>query len=439
MHHHRSAVIIAVGDELVIGQQLDTNSRWLSARLAELGVATARHITVADRESDIAEAIATSVEIADIVLVTGGLGPTKDDLTRAALAQVLSAELIIDQTALQEINAFYAKLNREPPETAVVQAQRPANASSLQNAHGTAPGLHATLAYDGVPAGSCEIYCFPGPPRELAPMFEKFVADPLLASGQTPPIAQRIIRTFGLGESAVAERLGDLMDRDQRVLVGTTASGGIVSIRVRVEAGQTGSIVESEQLVEDTCDQIYQLMGPLIFGENDDTLADSVVRLLRERKETVAVAESCTGGLLGAAITSVPGASTVFDAGFITYSNAAKGATLEVSPVTLQRYGAVSSICAQEMVAGALEATGATHAIAVTGIAGPAGGTPEKPVGTVWVAVDADSYEIDARRFQFRGHREEIRNHAVNAGLGLLRLHLTGNVNEPLLWEAERN
>lgn len=432
------AVVIAVGDEIVLGQQIDTNSAHISSRLAEMGVTTARHVTVPDDQDAIARAIADAIDEADLIIVTGGLGPTKDDLTRAALADVLGCPLVQDDRATDDISTYFKAMDRTPPESVFVQALRPATARMLANNHGTAPGLHARIAYDGIPAGSADVFCFPGPPRELNPMFETYVAATLLERATIPSIAQRVIRTFGLGESAVADRLGDLMTRTNDVLVGTTASQGIVSIRIRSQSQTPMTTREAEQSVEDTAAKVYGLLSPVIYGENDDTLAHAVVKLLRDRGETLTIAESCTGGLVGAAITSVSGASSVFDASLVTYSNAAKGAVLDVSEATLERYGAVSGVCAQEMVAGALEISGATHAIAITGIAGPTGGTPDKPVGTVWIAVDADSYEIDARRFLFKGHREEIRAHAVNAALGLLRLHLTGNDRETLLWQAER-
>jgi nicotinamide-nucleotide amidase len=411
-----AAAILSVGDELTLGQTLDTNARWIARELTSLGVRVVEHVTVADDRAEQSSSIARLAARTQILVVTGGLGPTADDLTRFALTDVLRDRLIEDAPALATLEAWYAGRGRPMPEPNRVQALRPASAIMLDNPHGTAPGLLASI-------GPCRVVCLPGPPREMQPMFAQVVPT-LIPHAST--IATRVLSTFGLGESRIAELLGDLMDRSRNPLVGTTASGGLVSIRLRGMGLSPAALDHTEALVR-------EILGPIVFAR-DATLAQHVTTRLLERNETLATVESCTGGLVGAAITENAGASQVFVGGLLTYSNALKIALAGVEPEVLDRDGAVSEACAVAMARGGRQRLATTHALAVTGIAGPDGGRDDKPVGTVWIALDSVDAPTLARRFRFPGDRASVRLWSVVSALGMLRLRLD-NVQTPMLFE----
>lgn len=430
---HARAVILSIGDELVLGQSLDTNSRWLSERLVAAGVQPLRHVTVADDVAAIAEELTRAAAEADLVVATGGLGPTMDDLTRAALAQAMDRPLEEDAEALAQIRAWYDGRGRRMPETNRVQALRPAGALCLANENGTAPGLRGAL-------GEADVFCLPGPPREMRPMFERFVA-PALRAGRS--VRTRLLRSFGLGESRVAEVLGDLMDRKRNPLVGTTASAGVVTVRMRWEGPAGGPAREGEERLLETERLVRELLAPAVFtppgGSGERELSEVVLDLLQLRSERLAVVESCTGGLLGAMITEVAGISAVFTGGWITYTNAMKAGHVGVPETFFPEVregapGAVSSEVAQAMALGALQRArheigappGADHALAITGIAGPDGGSESKPVGTVWICRASRDGTMDCRRFLFAGGRESVRQWSAVTALGMLRLKLVG-------------
>ncbi len=440
---HTACVIISIGDELTLGQSLDTNSRWLSARLLECGIVTARRVTVPDDAGAIERAMREAAADAGLVISTGGLGPTEDDLTRVALAAAMGDELVEDAEALRAIGGWYAARGSRMPATNRVQAMRPRGAACLPNPHGTAPGLRARL-------GGADVFCLPGPPREMGPMFESCVA-PALRPPAGRVVRTRALPTFGYGESRVAELLGDLMRRGRNPLVGTTASAGVVTVRLRYEGGASGA----EDALAATERAVRAALGAAVLtpeGEaRERTLAGVVLDLLKERGETLAVAESCTGGLLGAILTEVPGSSAVFAGGWITYTNAMKHAELGVpdrfvpDAADARAPGAVSEETARAMALGCRErarfalrgAAGVDHALAITGVAGPEGGTGAKPVGTVWVCRASRDGTVDARRFLFRGGRDAVRTWSAMSALGMLRLKLLG-VEMELLGEVER-
>ncbi|MEO0513256.1 MAG: competence/damage-inducible protein A [Planctomycetota bacterium] len=429
MNAKRSATVLSVGDELVIGQTVDTNSAWISSSLRDLGVRVLRHETVDDDESRIADAIRRGVDTGDLIVITGGLGPTADDLTRQALAGVLGAPLVVDELALATLEKRYADADREMPAANRVQALRPDPATMLDNPHGTAPGLHARIAYDGIPAGSADVFCLPGPPREMKPMFDAFVRP---AAGPGAGVATRVLRTFGMGESDMAEKLADLMRRDRVPLVGTTASGGVVSVRIRCEG-----VADADTLLDADEREVRSRLGDYVFATGDSTLPEAVAAELAARGQTVTAAESCTGGLVTAMLTDVPGVSRIFRGGVVVYSNERKAADLGVEPGVFESDGAVSAACVRAMARGVCERFGADYALAVSGVAGPTGGTPEKPVGTVWIACGTPD-GVDARRFHFPGERVDIRQRAATAALGLLRLRVIGETGLDLLWQRER-
>lgn len=425
-HERQSAAVLSIGDEITFGQTLDTNAQWIAARLTALGAPVARHVTVADDAAAIRDEILRLAESASIIISTGGLGPTADDLTRQALADAMGDQLIEDAELIEQISAHFAQLGRTLVESNRSQALRPSRADGIVNSAGAAPGLHAALTgADG--ETSARIWCLPGPPSEMRPMFEQAVAPALPANGA---IAVRLLRVFGLGESTIAERLGDLMDRRRRPLVGTTASAGVVTVRIRSEdPSAQDALEETERLVR-------AALGDYIFGEGDATLPEAAVHALIERNETLTVVESCTGGLLGSLITEIPGASSAFLGGWITYANAMKSGEVSVPPAMLLQHGAVSEPVARAMAEGALASSSeglADHALAITGVAGPGGGSEHKPVGTVFIArasrrerAGVAGFETSVERFQFPGDRAGVRIRSALTALAILRNHLIG-------------
>lgn len=443
---HASAAIVSQGDELTLGQKLDTNSQFLARQLLDLGITPVEHVTLPDDQPAIAAAFTRLSRSVDLIICTGGLGPTADDLTRFALAEATADQLVPDDIALAQIEAFFLARGRQMNRLNRVQAQRPSRGLMLDNPHGTAPGIFSTLVAS---SRACDIFCLPGPPREMIPMFEHHVA-PRLRPPPGRTVRTRVLHTVGLGESDVAALLktapsGDLMDRARNPLVGTTASGGIVSCRLRYEGPLLGP--DADARLDDVEHQVRGLIGSHVFGTGDDRLAEVAVRHLRARRQTVAVAESCTGGLLAGAITEIPGASAVFAGGWITYSNALKQQELNVpeqlfkSDRSPAAPGAVSAPVAHAMAVGGLARARADYCLAVTGIAGPDGGTPDKPVGTVYIALAArtsgPSPLVDVRRFSMAGERAAVRAWSVTAALAILWLHLAERPSLKLLRQSD--
>lgn len=424
-HPHARAAILSCGDELALGETLDTNSQYLARQLADLGIETVEHVTVGDDLHATAEAFTRLSTRADLVIATGGLGPTADDLTRQALARAMNDELVEDPFALEEIRAWFTGRGRVFSEMNRVQALRPSRGRCLPNPHGTAPGLAARL-------GNADMYCLPGPPREMKPMFESRVV-PELAPPAGARVRTRIIGTVGLGESQVAQSLGELMQRDRLerglVQVGTTASGGIVACRARVRGG--------EDQLDEAAAIIRTRLGAAVFAEAHHDLPRAIVARLSSRGETVATAESCTGGVLAGAITAIPGSSACFHAGWTCYSNAIKSAQLGVPEALFASVGAVSREVAGAMARGALERAGGHWALSVTGIAGPEGGTEHKPVGTVYIGLASRAGSLDVRRFAMIGSRGDVRAWSVTAALAMLHLHTAGAPEMRLLRQTE--
>jgi nicotinamide-nucleotide amidase len=433
MNAHERAAVLSAGDELTLGQALDTNSRWISDQLLSRGIITVEHITVPDDLAAIGQTLTRLMNAVPLVICTGGLGPTQDDLTRQALAEALAEPLLEDEQAVQQIEAFFAARGRPMPSINRIQALRPRSAGVLPNPLGTAPGLHAR-------AGRCDIFCLPGPPREMQPMFATSVLPRLrLPSGRA--LATRTLHAQGLSESEIAMRLGELMGRAGRVLVGTTASGAIVSCRLRCQ-GSAEELAgrEPQQLVDDAAAEVQRRLDPYIFAEGEQSLPAAVRELLIQRSHTLAVVESCTGGMLGSMLTEVPGSSAAFVGGWITYSNQSKqrDAGVPAAIFATGGPGAVSRQCAQAMALGGLQRASAHQCLAITGIAGPEGGTSDKPVGTVWIALASQGPQqptVQARRFLFVPDRANIRDWACKTALGMLRLSLLGRADLPLLAE----
>lgn len=408
------AVIISIGDELVLGQTVDANSAWLSAKLAESGVMTLYHKTVADDQQACKEAFLEAADKAGLVLVTGGLGPTDDDLTRQALAAAMGCALVVDEASLSNVRSFFKKLGRNMPEKNAIQAMRPAGAEMIDNTCGTAPGLRARL-------GSALFYVMPGVPHEMRAMFDNAIA-PRLAEVSGRVILTSRMDTFGQGESLVAELLDGLMDRDRNPLVGTTAADGIVSVRVRSEGA---SHAEAASLLENVSGEIRNRLGDIIFSEEGVSFQESVGNLIARAGVSVATAESCTGGLIGKMLTDMPGASAFYKGGWIVYSNELKEKLLDIEASLIREHGAVSERVAIRLAENALEKSGATFAVSTTGIAGPTGGTDAKPVGTVWIGLADRMNGASAVRHVFPGNRESVRARAARTALDILRLSVT--------------
>lgn len=417
------AAILSVGDELVLGTTLDTNSRTVSLALRDIGFDVVEHRTVADDRVAIADALRALAARGQVVVSTGGLGPTDDDLTRDALNDLVDggAPQVEDPVARADLEAWFAGKGRAMAAINLRQSLRPRSARIVRNPGGTAPGLEASV-------GSCRVFCLPGPPREMIPMLEASVLPTIRPSG-APAIAKRTIGTFGIGESALAEMLGARMTRGREPAVGTTASGSVVSVQV-VARGDDASARAATEAAE-----CRVAVHPYDFGEEDDTLASALLAECRARGRTLAVAESCTGGLVGGMLTAVSGSSDVFAGGWITYSNDMKSRELGVDPALLAKVGAVSAEVALAMAAGACAACGADLSVAITGIAGPGGAVQGKPVGTVWIAVhDAASARGRARRFEFPGPRDIVRDRAAKTALQLARWTLRGE-DAAIIWE----
>ena len=410
------AQILAIGTELAIGQAVDTNSAWLAQQLAAAGVHTARHVTVADDLADITGAIREAAATAELVLISGGLGPTADDLTRDALAAALGVELVFNPTSYEQIEAYFAERKRAMHEKNRVQAMIPDGATPIEIPRGTAPGIRATL-------GRAAIFVMPGVPSEMKAMFARDVLPAIGAMGGAGEvIVQRILRTFGMAESELGAKIVDLMKRGRNPAVGTSAADLIISVRINAH-GRTAD--EAAALAERDVAAVRERIGTYVFGEGEDELQTAVARLLIEQGRTVSTAESCTGGLVAKRLTDVSGSSAYFMQSFVTYSNEAKSRLLEIPPELIASHGAVSEPVARAMAENCRRLSDTDYALSVTGIAGPTGGTPDKPVGLVFVALaTAGRTVVRELRLGETITRAEVRDRSAKAAVNLLRLEL---------------
>ena len=392
--------IVNTGSELMLGRVLNTHQQWLCRRLADLGHVVTRQVAVADTGGEIQNAVRESLGRADLVITTGGLGPTSDDLTRELIAELLGRKLVKNPAVLAHIEKFFTQRGRPRPAKTDVETFVPEGAEVFLNSTGTAPGLAMRAAEDGEwrmengnklrppssilhPPSSRWLVMLPGPPRELRPMFDASVVPLLKREFAGEIFICRTLLTTGIGESRVQEFVeADLQPLVVRGLeVGYCARPGAVD--VRLTAGGEGA----EKLVGEGEAVVQRILSENIFGFDDEEIEQVVVKLLAQKKKTLALAESCTGGLVASRITDVPGASEIFLGGVVSYANSAKERFLGVRAETLRQHGAVSEAVAREMALGAREKFGSDFAVAVTGIAGPGGGTAEKPVGTVFIAL----------------------------------------------------
>ena len=378
--------LINTGSELLLGRVLNTHQQWLCRRLADLGHVVARQVAVPDTAQDIQQSVREALARTDLVIVTGGLGPTSDDITREKIAELLGKKLRHDEAVFSHIKSFFTARNRPMPANNDVQAMVPEGAVVLPNPNGTAPGLAMEVKpnafrMEGKPSW---LVMLPGPPRELRPMFDAAVV-PILRR-EFPleaPFVCRTLRTGGIGESALQEKIQSPLATlvADGLEVGYCARIGQVDVRLTAHGINAEKIVRAGEAI------VQQILGENIYGFDDEEIEQVIVRLLTDQKKTLALAESCTGGNIANRVTNVPGASAVFLGGVVSYANDAKEKFLGVRAETLKQNGAVSEAVASEMAEGAREKFGADFALAVTGIAGPTGGTPEKPVGTVFIAL----------------------------------------------------
>jgi nicotinamide-nucleotide amidase len=410
------AAILSIGDELTLGTSVDTNTAWLSRTLVGRAVRAIEHRTVEDHRDAICTTIRELTGQYDLLIVTGGLGPTDDDLTRFGLGDVIDPgeDLVLDEDTLEQVARWFRRRPGGMPESNRVQAMRPVSARFLPNRRGTAPGLAAE--HDG-----CLIFALPGPPHEMKAMFEAAVEPALPDSGGNALVVRRV-HSCGLGESQAAERLGDLTTRGRVPEVGTTAGSGVVTAHVRA----WGPRDDVEPKVAAVAAEIASAWNPYVFGEEDVTLPAAVGSLLIERGLTLATAESCTGGWLGQMLVDVPDASRYYAGGWVTYSDELKRSCLGVPAAMIEEHGAVSGPVARAMADGAIAAAGTDLAVAITGLAGPSGGTEEKPVGTVYIAVAGGDGPTVPRRFRLPGDRTLVRRRSCLAALQMIRFAVLG-------------
>lgn len=408
----RSVELVTIGTELVAGFTVNTNASWLCAELARLGVPVRAYSTVADDLELAVDELTRAAERADLVVVTGGLGPTRDDITRDVLARAAGVELVLDEKLLADLNEFFRKrLGREMSGNNRQQAFLPEGALALSNPVGTAPGIACII-------GAARVFAFPGVPRELRAMFGHVRA--FLSGLPKPPgvIAVRQICCFGTGESDIGTRVADLMDPDDNPVTALTVADGIITVRLTAQAETHEA---AEKLLNAHQTEVCARLGELVFTCDGLSLQEAVARALIENELTIAVAESCTGGGVAHALTDVPGISAALIEAVVAYSNASKVRRLGVSEEMIERHGAVSAEVAAAMAEGIREPTDADVGLGITGIAGPTGGTSEKPIGLVYIAV-ADSRGTEVKKLQLHGNRSMVRTRAVMWALNMVRL-----------------
>ncbi|MBM7867186.1 competence/damage-inducible protein A [Heliobacterium gestii] len=416
-----SAEIVSTGTELLLGQSLNTNAQYLAERLAGLGVYCFYQTTVGDNPVRIRSVIEKALERADLVITTGGLGPTMDDLTKEVVAEIFGLPMETDPEVLGRIEAFFQRRGRLMPENNTKQALIPAGARIIPNHLGTAPGII-------VEGEGKTVILLPGPPFEMKPMFEETVAPYLAERTKVSPgvLHSKTLKVVGPGESVVEDRLRDLLQASNPTIA-LLAKTAEVHVRLTARAP---SVQEAEAMIAGEEAEIRRRLHPFVYGADEETLASVAGRLLSEQKRTLAAAESCTGGYISHLLTNVAGSSAYFLLGITSYSNEAKAQVLGVDEAILQRHGAVSPETALAMACGARRLSGADVALAVTGIAGPGGGSEEKPVGLVYMALAADDRE-EVEKLQFFGDRVTIKEKTAFTVLNRLRLYLTGDKGNP--------
>jgi nicotinamide-nucleotide amidase len=410
--------LISVGTELLLGNIVNTNANYLSQKCAQLGFSLYYQISVGDNEGRVCESINTALNRSDILILTGGLGPTQDDMTKEAVAKVLHRELIMDEASRQHI-ASYFRFRYQKEVSAVItnnnwkQALKIDGSIVVENNNGTAPGYI-------VETEGKTIILLPGPPNEMVPMFEEFIY-PYLEKKQNKVFVSSMVKICGIGESKAETDILDLIESQTNPTIAPYAKNGEVHFRVTASADNREDAIK---LIKPVVDELYRRFGDNIYStKEEETLEDVVVKLVLDRGYTIATAESCTGGMLTGRLVNVAGVSNILKEGFITYSNDAKMKYLGVREATLDSEGAVSHSTVKEMAWGAAMAAKADVALAITGIAGPDGGTEDKPVGLVYIACLVKD-QLTVKELRLKGNRMKIRDQSVIAALDLLRRQL---------------
>lgn len=408
------ADIITIGDEILYGQIVDTNSQWMSQELDQLGIRVRRKISVSDQSGEIEDVIRSSAEKVNIILITGGLGPTKDDVTKNTLCQIFNDHLVIEPQAEAFIRAFFESRNRPFTELNRQQAAIPSRCTYLHNATGTAPGMWFEEL-------GCVLVSMPGVPHEMKYLMKQEVLPRLQRHFETPVIHHRVIRTIGIGESFLAERIESWEDNlPNHIKLAYLPGQGQVKLRLTA-IGQDRDQLDQE--IEQCIEALIPLVGEFIFSTQNEELEEVVGKLLVQKQATMGCAESCTGGYLAHSITQVPGSSAYFMGSITSYDNRVKREQLGVLEETLRNYGAVSEYTAREMAEGARDVLGVDYALSTTGVAGPTGGSADKPIGTVWIAC-ATPHGTEVKKFQFTQQRATNIRWASYQALAMLYRHL---------------
>jgi nicotinamide-nucleotide amidase len=408
----RAVEIVTIGTELMLGHTIDTNGGWIGSRLAAEGFSVSRRTTVSDDAAAMKDAIAAALGRSRTVICTGGLGPTTDDFTKAVVADLYGRDMVLDEGWFEVVKQRFVARGIRMPDINRNQAEVPAGSRLFHNDRGSAPGI---VIEDDVIGTTILL---PGVPFEMRGLMEDHVIPYLrthLDSG--PPIIERWLRTIGIAESAIAERVAEIVPALAPLAVSFLPSA--YGEDIRITCWGDFETAEAERRLADAQQRLAEALEPHVYAHAKEDLAEIAGHALRERGLALALAESCTGGLLAQRLTNIPGSSEFFLGGIVSYANAAKTKHLRVRPATLLEYGAVSEQCVREMAAGALQVFEADVALAITGVAGPGGGTEEKPVGTVWIGI-ATLDGVDAQKLRFGGDRAEIRTRASQAALALL-------------------
>ncbi len=407
-----NAEIIAVGTELLIGQIANTNAQYISQRLAEVGVNVYYHSVVGDNRNRMIETIKLALLRSDLIVITGGLGPTQDDITKEVAAEIIGLPLVLHKESEERIKEFFKKINRPMVESNKKQALIPDGTIVIPNNNGMAPGSIINF-------NSKTIVLLPGPPKEMKPMCDYFISNDLIDSNGV--IKSKYIKIFGLGEATLEKKILDLIKDQSNPTIATYCNDGEVTLRVTARAR---NIEEARRLLNPLISEITVRLGEFIYSINDEKLEEVVVKILKDRGKTIALAESCTGGMISARITDIPGASKVFQQGAVTYSNKSKVNSLGVEEDALIKFGAVSHEVARQMAEGIRRVSGSDLGLSVTGIAGPGGGTESKPVGLVYIGL-ADEKGVNSWEYKFTGNRDSVRQITVLSALDRIRRSLT--------------
>ncbi|MBF0440394.1 MAG: competence/damage-inducible protein A [Oligoflexales bacterium] len=393
-----NAEVIAVGTELLMGQIANTNAQYISKKIQETGINVFHHSVVGDNRKRLHDLLAAAFQRSDLVILTGGLGPTQDDLTKESVAEYFGLKLVLHEDILQRIIAFFEKIGRRMTENNAKQAYFPEGCIVLGNEFGTAPGC--IVENSGKTA-----VLLPGPPREMCPIFDNSVI-PFLKNKSDHKFVSKYLKIFGIGESALETELIDLIKNQTNPTIATYAGNYEVTLRVTARAA---SEEEAEALIKPVIEQIDNKIGRFIYSKENKSIEETIAHLLIRNNITLSIAESCTGGLIASKLTNVPGISAVFDRAIVSYSNRSKIENLNVRQETIEKHGAVSEETAIEMASGILSISGTSIGLSITGIAGPEGGSMEKPVGLVYIAV-TDGEKCECKKLTLSGDRDRIRN-----------------------------